>query len=74
MENIEFVYHNHKGETRLRNIKPESIAWLPNPGFGYQPGWFLNGICNDSGERRSFALTSIVLPSNTKICGLMEFK
>lgn len=74
MENVEFVYKNYRGETRFRNVKPERLTWLPKPGFGYQPGWFLEGICNDSGERRSFALVNIILPSANSIYKLLELK
>lgn len=59
-----FRYRNHKGEEAIRSVAVESLDFLVNPGFGYQPGWFISGICQDKLERRSFALSHIVLIDN----------
>lgn len=64
---IHFMYKNYKGEIKERRVKPLSLHYypVPNPKFGYQPGWFLH--CEDyTGDRqgviRSFALSNIQLP------------
>jgi len=33
-----------------------------NPGFDYEPGWFLSGFDTHKQARRSFALTNIMRP------------
>lgn len=59
---ISFFYKNHRGEVSERFVFLDSLEWVNNPGYDYQPGWFLSGIDKDRGARRSFALTHIVLP------------
>lgn len=61
---VSFKYKNHNGQEAIRHVEVESLDFLVNPGFGYQPGWFLSGICQDKKERRSFALSHIVLINN----------
>lgn len=59
-----FKYRNHGGKEAIRTIEVQSLDFLRNPGFGYQPGWFLTGICEDKKEVRSFALSHIILIDN----------
>ena len=61
LEPVEFDYLNHRGVVERRRIIPESISLDCHPGYGYQPGWFLNGFCLDRKARRSFALTRFAL-------------
>lgn len=56
-----FKYLNHRGVVAARRVEMYSIDFQKNPGFGYQPGWFLTGMCLDKNEIRSFALTHIIL-------------
>jgi predicted DNA-binding transcriptional regulator YafY len=56
-----FMYTNYKGETKERKIEFESISFISNPGFGYQPGWFINGYCFEKNARRSFALSRVII-------------
>lgn len=58
---IQFTYRNHRGEIEVRNVVPDSLEWVKNPGYDYQPGWFISGQDLDKKARRSFALTHIVL-------------
>lgn len=58
---VKFKYKNYKGEARERTVEVTSLDFLRNPGFDYQPGWFLNGICQEKQLVRSFALTNIIL-------------
>lgn len=61
---VTFKYKNHRGEETVRNVDVKSIDFVLNPGYGYQPGWFLSGICQDKQANRSFALSHIVLVDN----------
>lgn len=56
-----FQYRNYKGILSERRVIVDSIEFLRNPGYDYQPGWFLSGYDLDKKNRRSFALTHIVL-------------
>lgn len=56
---ITFEYLNHNGVRSQRALAFESITFEFRPGFGYQPGWFINGQCLDKKLRRSFALDRI---------------
>lgn len=56
---ITFHYKNHRGEVAERHVEVDSLEFVTNPGFGYQPGWFLSGHDLDKGARRSFALSHI---------------
>lgn len=62
---ITFKYINHKGRISDRTVVVEHLHFLPDPGFGYQPGWFVTGIDVDKEEYRSFALTHIVMERDT---------
>lgn len=70
--NVEFLYKNHKGEKALRIVHDVSIEYIPTPGFDYQPGWFLSGICQTKMARRSFALTHIVIPQDGRFYKVRE--
>lgn len=59
---ITFNYLNHRGETEERTIDVAAVEFQRNPGYGYQPGWFISGFCHDRKARRSFALNRIILP------------
>ena len=61
---LNFTYKNHRGITAPRRVRPTSLLFIPNPGFGYAPGWFLNGVCLDKLQVRSFALSNIALPDD----------
>lgn len=61
MPTIKFVYKNHRGEIKQRTVDVLSFDYNPNPGFGYEPGWFITGFCHDKKAMRSFALENIVL-------------
>lgn len=63
---MRFDYKNHRGETRPRTIQFIGIIFLKDPGYGYQPGWFVHGVCEDKNEVRSFALCNILLPDGGK--------
>lgn len=56
---ITFYYKNHRGEVAERRVEVDSLEFVTNPGFGYQPGWFLSGHDLDKDARRSFALSHI---------------
>jgi hypothetical protein len=58
---VEFNYKNRKGEIALRQIVFERLHYILLPGYGYQPGWFITGICQTKQSRRSFALSNIIL-------------
>lgn len=59
---IIFNYLNHRGELKERKVAVKGIEFLYNPGYGYQPGWFLRGYCFDKKADRSFALNRVDLP------------
>ena len=59
---VNFQYKNHRGEIAEREVEFIGLIYVRNPGYGYQPGWFLHGICQKKQEVRSFALTHIILP------------
>lgn len=58
---MRFTYINHRGQQSERNVDIDSLEFHYNPGFGYQPGWFISGFDHDKADRRSFALSRIVL-------------
>lgn len=72
---VTFTYRNHKGAIEQRSIIPDALEWINDPGYNYQPGWFLSGRCTERKQRRSFALANIVLPpaDERKFFKLMEF-
>ena len=57
-----FTYKNHRGEIAERTVRQAILEHHSSPGHGYAPGWFITGLCLDKGERRSFALTNIIIP------------
>lgn len=64
MTTITFKYLNHRGVTTERTVDVDSVEFLHNPGFNYQPGWFISGRCHTKNARRSFALNRIELPDD----------
>lgn len=67
MKTISFLYLNHRGEVATRRVQPEGIEWLPNPGYGYEPGWFLRGFDMDRAAIRSFRLSHIQRGHDTEL-------
>lgn len=67
MITVSFAYNNHRGVSEARTVDVWSIDFRRNPGFGYQPGWFITGHCHDRKAIRSFALSHIVLPPDTDL-------
>lgn len=63
---ISFYYKNHRGEIALRKVDIDSFEFLVDPGFGYQPGWFISGVDRDKDVRRSFAIVNIQLTDDDK--------
>lgn len=63
---VSFKYHNHRDEVEQRTITVDALEYVWQPGFNYQPGWFLSGFCHSRKARRSFALSNIVLPTGDK--------
>lgn len=63
---IYFTYRNHRGEIERRTVTPTEIEFIANPGFDYQSGWFLSGWDHDKQARRSFALSHIIVPEDSK--------
>lgn len=61
LEPVTFQYRNHKGSFATRRVIPRALEFIPMPGCGYQPGWFLTGHDVDKQAVRSFALTHISL-------------
>lgn len=57
---VQFKYRNYRGEVSLRTVTADAIEFLRNPGFDYQPGWFLSGWDEDKNARRSFSLSHII--------------
>ena len=55
-----FAYKNHRGEISERRVHIHCLEYIMNPGFDYEPGWFLSGFDEHKQARRSFALTNIV--------------
>lgn len=60
---VKFRYINHRGKEEQRKVSLEAIEFHQNPGYGYQPGWFVSGWDHDRQGRRSFALSRIVMKS-----------
>lgn len=56
MTKVMFAYKNHRGEISERVVDAVEIRFLENPGFGYEPGWFLIGKPEDRSELRQFRL------------------
>ena len=70
-----FKYRSHRGVIEERTIDVDSVEWVSNPGYDYQPGWFISGMCHDRNKRRSFVLTNIVLENrNTSGSPLIFFR
>lgn len=56
---VTFTYINHRGEEALRTVRPVSVSYLTEPGYGYAPGWFLIGHDLDKQAERIFSLSNI---------------
>jgi hypothetical protein len=63
---VSFNYMNHRGEIARRHVIIDAIEYITDPGYGYADGWFLSGICQTKGERRSFAFANIIQPAGSK--------
>lgn len=63
---VSFVYRNHRGAQSWRTIEFDSLEFHFNPGFEYQPGWFISGFDLERNARRSFALSHIVLSEHER--------
>ena len=61
---ITFRYVNHKGKDEMRHALPLRLEYETNPGYSYQPGWFLKCWDFDRKGVRSFALSRIVFEDN----------
>lgn len=61
---IAFEYLNHNGKRSDRDVDIDSLEYHRNPGFGYQPGWFVSGWDYDKANRRSFALDRITISAD----------
>ena len=61
---VRFKYRNHHGKVSDRTVDVQQIEWIERPGFDYQPGWFISGICQTKQAHRSFALSHVVLQKN----------
>src|SRR6218665_1379184 len=59
---MKFIYTNYKGETEERDVDVTSIDFLPPPGVGYDPGWFLTGIDKARNAKRSFRIDARMVP------------
>lgn len=68
-----FRYKNHRGEIAERTVTLGTIEYLPEPGYGYKPGWFLSGWCHDKRARRSFAFANIQVGDTSRILQLVRF-
>lgn len=57
---IKFQYRNHRQEINERDVTLDSIEFLEKPGYGYEPGWFIQGYDHDRSARRSFKFENII--------------
>ena len=67
---MQFVYTNHRNETRDRNIMPSKMEWLDNDGireYGYEPGLFITGVDMERSVMRSFSVKRMVPVSGNKV-------
>jgi hypothetical protein len=71
---ITFRYRNHRGVTADRTVTVDTVEFIRDPGYGYQPGWFISGWCATKNNRRSFALSHIVMDEESapKIYRLLD--
>jgi hypothetical protein len=53
---MKFKYTNYKGEIEERNVRPITLGWQGDPGFGYQPGLFLHAFDLERQAARTFSL------------------
>jgi hypothetical protein len=60
MDILIFKYLNHRGSTDMREVLFESVQYIREPGYGYEPGWFISGYDLHRKARRSFALANII--------------
>lgn len=51
-----FEYTNHRGDVGNRTVMVDRIVWMDDPGYGYEPGWFVIGVDLDRKEQRQFRL------------------
>lgn len=64
---VGFFYTNHRGMSNMRRVRTIAIEHLSEPGFGYEPGWFLRAFDLDKNAERSFELARIPPDSITVI-------
>lgn len=64
---MKFQYENYKGEVENRDVKPVAIVWKAVPGWGYEPGLFLDAWDNDREGPRSFRLDNRFQPTKDAI-------
>lgn len=69
-----FTYRNHRGEVEEREVDVDSVEFIRDPGFNYQPGWFISGIDQSRMQRRSFALVNVVLPEKEKYFAVLKIR
>jgi len=56
---VEFTYTNHRGEKRTRRVMPLGVEYIQQPGYGYEPGWFLRAFDPEKTALRAFRLSHI---------------
>lgn len=67
---IEFIYTNHKNETRKRRVQLGVLEWLDNDvihEYGYERGLFFTGFDLDKAAFRSFSVKRMVPVSGSTI-------
>lgn len=52
---VSVLYTNHRGETRLRSIRPVNLYWGSNQ-WHPEPQWLVDGIDTEIDQLRTFAL------------------
>lgn len=69
---LRFSYTNHRGETAIRRITPKMLEFQREPGYGYEPGWFLTGFDLDKHAMRSFSLSNITVEDQGNSAGVFK--
>jgi hypothetical protein len=61
-EYFEFEYKNYEGKVAMRKVRKAGalLCLIKEPGYGYEPGFFLVGHDLDKDAIRSFALTNMI--------------
>lgn len=72
---IKFKYLSHRGRIENRRILFNRIEYLPEPGFGYAPGWFMRGQDFDREMAdRSFSFANIIPEDRDAISVLLTVR